>query len=652
MRAVRCAMPCKEQFMTRAVRRLFVLAFFVVAALALGASATYAQGGATSSLAGTVKDSTGAVIPGASVSVKNMGTAATSEAVTNAEGQFTVPALNAGTYSVTVSLSGFKTVTVNNVVLNAGIPAGISVKLEVGGVEEQVVVTGGSEVIATQSSTVSTTLSVKQIQSLPLTSRSALDFVANLPGVNTPGTVRDSTVNGLPQGSINMTLDGMSIQDNYLKTTDGFFARVQPRLDAIEEVTVTTAANGAEGGGQGAVNIRFVTKAGTNAFKGNVFYTLRHDALNANTFFNNRNLTDPVTGKAPKDALRQYQPGFNVGGPVVIPGLWDGHDKAFFFVNYEDTRNPSNITRNRVILNPAGMNGIYQYSGTGGTQSVNLLALAAANGQTSTIDPVIGKLFADMRSTSASGTTQNLADPLLQQATFQVPSNNFTPYPTARVDYNVSKNHRLTGSFNYNHVNSTPDTTNNREPFFAGLPEHRQPAVDAVDHVGVLPLDLRRQHRQHLPLRRHRRRDAVLARSRARPLRRQQPRRPGGYFLNIGTPAARPRSPTPAQRGVLGARGLDPADRGRPELAQGQAQPDLRRLDDAGHAVAAEPDDGAGASLRHPHRRSGGRHVHPAGVPGRVDRADQYRQGALLAPHRPGDPDPGQRPPQRGHGPV
>ena len=114
----------------------------------------------------------------------------------------------------------------------------------------------------------------------------------------------------------------MSIQDNYLKTTDGFFARVSPRLDSIEEVTVTSAANGADSAGQGAVNIRFVTKSGTNVFKGSGFYTLRHDALNANTFFNNRNLpADPTTGKAPKAELRQYQPGFNAGGPIYIPGL-------------------------------------------------------------------------------------------------------------------------------------------------------------------------------------------------------------------------------------------------------------------------------------------------------------------------------------------
>jgi len=453
--------------MTRTARRLVLAALFAVGILVVGAPTAFAQGGVTSTLTGTVVDSSGAVIPGASVVVKRADTGVTTEAVSNAEGQFTVPALNAGTYTVTASLSGFKTITVNNVVVNAGVPADVKVTMEIGGIEEQVVVQAGAEIVKTQASTVSTTLSAKQIQSLPLTSRDALQFVVNLPGVNTPGTARNSTVSGLPQGSINITLDGISIQDNFLKTSDGFFARVQPRLDAIEEVTVTTAANGADSAGQGAVNIRFVTKSGTNNFKGNMFFTLRHDALNANTFFNNRNLpADPDTGKAPKSQLRQYQPGFNVGGPIVIPGLWNGHDKAFFFFNYEENRQPSFITRNRVILSQPAMNGLYTYGNT----TVNLLQLAANNGQLATLDPTVAKLFADMRTASGSGSIVNLADPILQQATFQVDSNNYTPYPLGRVDFNINKNHRLTGSFNYNHINSTPDTTNNREPFFPGFP--------------------------------------------------------------------------------------------------------------------------------------------------------------------------------------
>jgi hypothetical protein len=454
-------------------RRLFVSAFLLAAA-ALAAPAAFAQGGATAPLTGTVVDTSGAVVPGASVVVKNVATSGESEAVTNAEGQFTVPALSAGKYSVTVSLSGFKTVTVNDVEMNAGVPGNVKVTMAVGGIEEQVVVTGGTEVVATQSSAVSSTMTIKQIQSLPLTSRNALSFVANLAGVNTPGTVRDSTINGLPQGAINITLDGISIQDNYLKTTDGFFARVQPRLDAIEEVTVTTAANGADSAGQGAVNIKFTTRSGSNTFKGSVFHTYRNDALNANSFFNNRNLApDPKTGKAPKADLVLNQPGFNAGGPIMIPGLFDGHDKAFFFFNYEDSREPSNIRRDRVIFNPDAMQGVFSYSAGGSVRSVNLFDLArnaGLGGSNLSVDPVIARLFADIRSASGQGQITNLADPLLQQASFQLPTNGFTPFPTGRIDYNISKNHRLTGSFNYNHINSRPDTTNTREPFFPGFP--------------------------------------------------------------------------------------------------------------------------------------------------------------------------------------
>jgi len=238
--------------MTSTARRLFSVAFLTLAVVVFSAAAAYAQGGATSTLSGTVTDTSGAVIPGASVVVKKADTGLTSEAVTNAEGQFTVPQLASGKYIVTVSLAGFKTATVNDVELNAGVPAGVTVKLEVGGIEEQVVVQAGSEVVKTQSSTVSTTLSSKQIQSLPLTSRDGLAFVANLSGVNTPGNVRDSTVNGLPQGAINITLDGMSIQDNYLKTTDGFFcARVPaPRLDRRSDGHLRGQRGGQRGPGR------------------------------------------------------------------------------------------------------------------------------------------------------------------------------------------------------------------------------------------------------------------------------------------------------------------------------------------------------------------------------------------------------------------
>jgi hypothetical protein len=447
--------------------RLFVTVLCIVGL----AGHAFAQGGATSSINGTVVDAQGGIIPGADVVAKNAATNAESRAVSTDNGTFTIPALNAGTYTVTVSLMGFKTVVLNQVVVTQGVPAGIKAVLQVGGLEETIVVQGASEVVNTQTATVATTMNVDQITKLPLTSRNALDFVVNLPGTNTAGGSRDSTVNGLPQSTINITLDGMNIQDNYLKTTDGFFARLSPRLDAVEEVTVTTAANGADSAGQGAVNIRFTTRSGTNQLRGSTYLYLRHDALNANSFFNNRNLTpDPATGKAPKTALRQYQPGTRVGGPIVIPGLYDGRNRAFFFVNYEETRSPSKGTLTRTILHPLAQQGNFRYNAASGVQSINLFEVAARTGQTTTFDPTIARLLSDIRSTTGNGTVTDLSDPSLQQFVFQSPIENYTPAPTVRLDYNLSQQHRLTGSFNYQHINSNPDTTNTQQVAFPGFP--------------------------------------------------------------------------------------------------------------------------------------------------------------------------------------
>ena len=229
--------------------------------------------------------------------------------------------------------------------------------MQVGTIAENVTVVGESAtVVQSQSPAISTNLTGAQITSLPLTSRNALDSLTSLAGFNTSGAARSSTVSGLPRSAINITLDGMNVQDNYLKTTDGYFARLSPLLDSVEEVTVTTAGNTADATGQGSVQIRFVTKAGTNSWTGTAYEYLRHDALNANTWFRNRDLpADPETGKAPKNELRNYQHGFAQGGPIK-------QNKAFFFFNYEEQRSPSSSTLQRVILTPAAASGIFSYN--------------------------------------------------------------------------------------------------------------------------------------------------------------------------------------------------------------------------------------------------------------------------------------------------
>jgi hypothetical protein len=447
------------------------LAFVLTAA---AAARVESQGGATTApLSGLVLDTTGAAVPGANVVVTNEESGASFQAVTTAQGTFTVPALQPGTYAVTVSLAGFKQIVLKDVKVLSATPASVRATLEVGGMEETVTVEGGAELVQTQSAAISTTVEVNQITNLPVTSRSALEFITFLPGVQSVGDqTRNSLISGLDQSAINITIDGMSTQDNFLKTTDGFFTRVSPRLDAVEEVTLTTAGAGADNSGQGATQIQFTTRRGTNEYHGSVYEYFRRDWLNANSWFNNRDLPpDPKTGKAPQAKLKFDEFGIRLGGPIRIPGLFDGRDKAFFFVNYEEHREPSDITRNRIVLSPSAQRGVFSYSVGGAVRSVDLLELAARNGQLATLDPTVSKLLADIRAaTGESGGVANLNDPLVQRYTYQVPRTSLVRYPTLRLDFQLSDKHLLSASTNVTSLLTDPDTLNNRDPQFPGFP--------------------------------------------------------------------------------------------------------------------------------------------------------------------------------------
>ena len=311
----------------------------------------------------------------------------------------------------------------------------------------------------TQSPTVSSTVTSTQITKLPLTTRSAMDFVNFLPGVSTPAGNRDATINGLPRGMINITLDGVNIQDNTLRSTDGFFAIVSPRLDAVEEVTVTTATQGAGDAGQGAVQVKFVTRSGTNAFTGSGYYYYRNDSFNANTWFNNRN------GVA-KAKLRQNQIGGRVGGPIVIPGLFDGHNKAFFFVNFEQLTHAERHDAAAHHAEPGRRGGQLHlrlddrstcWSWRRATarsrrwirrsaRSSPTSAAATAGGSIQTIDPQPRSLLVQR----AGRVEAHLSD---------VP---------ARLQPVVA--HRASFSYNYQKFTDFPDTLNNRDASYPGLP--------------------------------------------------------------------------------------------------------------------------------------------------------------------------------------
>ncbi len=260
----------------------------VPALVLLCASAVFAQSPA--SITGVIRDAGGGVVPGATVTVKEDARSRVLEAVTDAEGRYLVPALQAGAYTVMATLTGFKTAEASGIRLAPGQPVTVNLTLEVGDLAETVTVVSSAELINTETAAVASTLNADQLNRMPTPNRNAMNAITFLPGVNTATTIRNSTINGLPEGFLSVTLDGVTNNDNFLRSTDGFHASVFPRQDAVEAVSVTLAAAGAEvGGGTGAVTMAFQTRSGGNRFAGSVYEYWRDPRLNTNYYFNEIN---------------------------------------------------------------------------------------------------------------------------------------------------------------------------------------------------------------------------------------------------------------------------------------------------------------------------------------------------------------------------
>ena len=289
---------------------------------------------------------------------------------------------------MTVALAGSRPRSTRSP-LNAALPASVKVTLQVGTIAENVTVVGESAtVVQSQSPAISTNLTGAQITSLPLTSRNALDSLTSLAGFNTSGTARNSTVSGLPRSAINITLDGMSVQDNYLKTTDGYFARLSPLLDSVEEVTVTTAGNTADATGQGAVQIRFVTKAGTNKWTGTALRVPpSRRAEREHLVPQSRPAAGSGNRQGAEEQAAQLHARLRAGRPdqaeqgVLLLQL---RRAARAELEHAAARHPHAGRRRPAssATTPAAA-----------CSSMNLLQIAAANGQLATIDPTVAKIL-------------------------------------------------------------------------------------------------------------------------------------------------------------------------------------------------------------------------------------------------------------------
>jgi hypothetical protein len=448
------------QLMTALLVRVLLSALLVV-----GVSANaLAQSSAASSLSGVVVDADGGAIPGATVVIKNNATSVTTEAVSNSTGRFAFPGLDAGTYTVTVSLTGFKTFVANDVRLLSARPGEITARLEIGALTETIEVRASSELVQTQSSAITSTLSTEQLTELPLVSRNALYAVAMLPGVSTASGPRNALINGLPNNAVNITVDGIGT-GQVLTSTDGFFSMVTPRMDAVEEITVTGAVPGV-GAGAGSVQIAFTTRSGSNQFDSSIYHYWRDPRFNSNAYFNEIN-------GLPKNEVIVHQYGGRVGGPIVLPGF-DGRGKAFFFLNFEHQHQPSSATRTRTVLRDSALTGVFTYDRTVGgvttQQTVNLLQLAQANGQVATIDPTIAAVLAKIKaSTATTGRVNETANRNTQQFIYQAESSGDQYAPTGRLDYNLTDRHRVSATYYWQRFLNSPDLLNNADPAFPGF---------------------------------------------------------------------------------------------------------------------------------------------------------------------------------------
>lgn len=455
----------------------------LVAMVFVGSAPAFGQSGSGSTtLSGLIVDSTGAVIPGADVTAKNNATNVAFAAVTDGTGRFTIASVPPGTYTVSVTLMGFKTAIAPDVQVLSATPASVKLTLEVGGKEESVVVTGAADVVQTQSATLARTIDVKQIQQLPVITHTALDYVVSLAGVETSASnTRGSTINGLPTSSMNITLDGINVQDK--RGSEGFFMYIRPMMDSVEEITVTTSNAGAEATGAGAANIRMETRAGSNRFSASAYDTWRNQAgtnaadaiartkhpgflwkLNTPYWFNKRDLPKTAAGDYFINDTRLQTPGFRIGGPIF-------KDKMFYFGNYEEFRLPESRSRTRYLMNTAAQSGIFTYprADGGGNATVNVYDIARLKGQTSTPDPSIATLLADIRAATTKAGAVRANDLNTDQYDFVPSATQMRKFPTVRMDYNVTTNHRLSASYRYNSFNSTPDFLNNAEAKFPGF---------------------------------------------------------------------------------------------------------------------------------------------------------------------------------------
>ena len=274
----------------------------------------------TATLVGLVRDSSAAIVPGASVVATHEGTGVPREATTDERGEFVLSALPAGPYAVRIAMPGFKTFTTSGIQLGSGQTVRQTFALELGAVAETVTVAGEAPIIDTATSSQAATLGTLEVRELPVNRRNISNLLSLAPGVNMEEG--DVQMNGVAGGGTGITVDGTEANSSPEERSMNQYGSQNQisvmSIDSIAEVQIIKGVLPAEYGGVAGGQVNMISRSGTNTFHGSVFYNLQNESFNARNFFS--------TGDKPVGTFNQY--GGTLGGPVL-------RNKLFFFTTYE-----------------------------------------------------------------------------------------------------------------------------------------------------------------------------------------------------------------------------------------------------------------------------------------------------------------------------
>jgi hypothetical protein len=399
---------------------------------------------ASGSILGIVLDPQDSPIPGARVTVTNAGTNISRNFTTDGRGSYTFPFLPPGLYSVSVEANGFRRASRTSLRVSVEDQLNVDFKLEVGQVTEQITVEATGVALETSTNTLGQVIESKRIVDLPLNGRDPLSLATLVPGVvpvprgpapiHLGGSIPG--MNGAGNGTSDVLLDGAT---DTVPRNRSFLLIHTPNADAVEEFKVQTNSMSAEFGRSNGGIISFITKSGTNTPHGTAYWFLRNSEFDANDFFQNRN-------GIPLGNLKRHQAGFTFGGPIVIPKLYNGRNKTFFFTDYEAFREAALAPSAFTVPTALERRGDFSATVTSAGARVNIYDPLSGNPRVAfpgnvipaaRISPVATKLLEFYPQPNNSRVAGNLV--------LAASRRNTTDTFGTRIDHNFSAMHRIMG---------------------------------------------------------------------------------------------------------------------------------------------------------------------------------------------------------------